>query len=405
MIKYYDNSIFVGYIKQLLHEFNLPRASVYKDGMKIFNGNFYIKDNNIYKCVNNDLVRISNYKYNKKYLNFTTNLVLKNNLYDVETHKYLGEFLRFYRDYKNIDLMSMYNCFTNEFPRNLNITIKDKTDTTIDTFITKNSEVKIYMVPVKHGQTYTIAMDCDKTIACFCGYYDNNNILTFDGVENEYLSSYKSFANIRFSKPFSQNTKTYTAEDGTSKLIYTNTGTLYKTPELTSDNNKYKDKLYMFLKVPANNSSSIVILEGDYTKNCDTYIDDDNKLHLSDKLFVYKVPTEDENVMDIRGNYDYISLLGLIQLNTQQVLLLSDRLVEYLTQMAVDSNSESYNIKRLQQTISNYKELENDDMGVWKESLRKQLYEIISEKDLNIKYTDILSYLDKDIEKELGGIE
>ena len=36
MIKFNDNNIYVGYIKQLLKDFNLPRCQVYKEELSNF---------------------------------------------------------------------------------------------------------------------------------------------------------------------------------------------------------------------------------------------------------------------------------------------------------------------------------------------------------------------------------
>ena len=121
MYKFNEETIAVGYIKQLLHSFNLPKCKLFKttneaiDYYKNLSSVALIKN---YKNNSNYLVWINNgkiekeksYSYNHEYLNITGKMNLFNGLYDSRTHIYLGNYLRFLRDYNNINLMSLYNC-------------------------------------------------------------------------------------------------------------------------------------------------------------------------------------------------------------------------------------------------------------------------------------------------------
>lgn len=139
MFKFNNNHIATGYIKQLLASFNLPTYKVYtrefeqyKDAHGVEDpriaasvpkdGNTYpdhmcyvnyIKDGLVQRYDGLNWIPTQyHYHYNKKELNKTKNLKIRNNLYDSYTHEYLGEYLRFQRDYNNLDLMPLYNCFS-----------------------------------------------------------------------------------------------------------------------------------------------------------------------------------------------------------------------------------------------------------------------------------------------------
>ena len=107
------------------------------------------------------------YTYGQKILNYTKNLQIQNTVYDSYTHEYLGDYLRFHRDFANINLMPLYNCFSNRacphldlsFTLGNNYEVKFKTDQSLETTL-----YKYYMVPVKFFKNYTIAIDSSASI-------------------------------------------------------------------------------------------------------------------------------------------------------------------------------------------------------------------------------------------------
>lgn len=273
MFKFNSNHIMTGQIKQILNSFNLPSYKVYTaqhykyfldhgvESPELSDG-LYIKWDRIFEYKNGKWSKdLDTYGYNNKYLNQTRTLPITNNIYDSITHEYLGDFLRFQRDYLGIDLMPLYNCFSNHVCPDLSISINTKepatkkiTDTVVtktipavldpltnevlvpeytyeepettldpgkDTkikraFWTKNKDFIIYMVPVKFFKDYTIAIDCSTGIEICCGLYqeyleelDEKQILVGGQINlppvdmSQYISdrTYKKFASLRYNEP------------------------------------------------------------------------------------------------------------------------------------------------------------------------------------------------------------
>ena len=281
MFKFNSNHIITGQIKQILNAFNLPSYKIYKakhykyylESLKLkgtkderplespeLADGLYIKQNIIKEYKNGKWGKdLDTYGYNNKYLNITKNFPIVNNLYDSDTHEYLGEFLRFQRDYLGIDLMPLYNCFSNRVCNNLNISInasyqtvettdEDEVITSPDiidpltkeviipgykyttkkkvvkeeqykikkAFYTKDKDFIIYMLPIKFFEKYTIAMDCAVGAEICCGLYDSyleelDDDRAYVGGQNllpqvemsQYTSdmTYKKFSTLRFNNP------------------------------------------------------------------------------------------------------------------------------------------------------------------------------------------------------------
>ena len=195
------------------------------------------------------------YLYNKKYLNRTKNLKIDNNVYDAYTHEYLGDYLRFQRDYNNLDLMPLYNCFSNTVCTNLDFTV-ETSKMVSGVFKSTDQNYKIYMVPVKLFKNYTIAIECRAYIEVFCGLYDTSlSNLVNKGKKFELLPriTYTFFNSTQFNKPV-----LYDKLANIRELLNND-------DEKLSDIGQHEQNLKLFIKIPSNVKSSITILEGDFT--------------------------------------------------------------------------------------------------------------------------------------------
>ena len=196
---------------------------------------------------NSNIFLTTGYVYNLKVKNYTKNLKITNNIYDSYTHEYLGDYLRFQRDYRKINLMPLYNCFSNRVCPYLDVEFAK--DGYTATFDTTDSHYKIYMVPIKLFKKYTIAIDCFDSVEMCCGLYgkyqydEKYDILMQD--------TYICYTNMQFNKP----------------VLFDKALSLdkYAAPFDTLELAQHEDDLKLFIKLPYNNKSSITILEGDYT--------------------------------------------------------------------------------------------------------------------------------------------
>jgi hypothetical protein len=328
-MKTFNNSdLFTGYLKQLLHEFNLPKIKVYTTDHQQYRDTYkteridilgtveatpddktyssalsdstsavtrnvryfpYIRNGEIQEYVNNEWQNIREninktvkyrtentkattitnatplppyrYVYGDKILNYTKNLKINSNVYDSYTHEYLGDYLRFHRDFLKLNLMPLYNCFSNRACDKLKLqwTIGDSATVR---FNSSDPDFKIYMLPIKLFQKYTIAIDSETPIEMCCGIYGD-----YQDKRDKFARlphyTYKRVAKCTFSQPFLYegllHNETKTAPDFVDKLL-----------EDTADKNALIElaqnecDLKLFLKVPINNTSTIVVLEGDY---------------------------------------------------------------------------------------------------------------------------------------------
>jgi hypothetical protein len=313
--------------------------------------------------------------------------------------------------------MPLYNCFSNracphldfEIPVGNTYSAKFKTDQSFESTL-----YKYYMVPVKFFKNYTIAIDSMEDIELCCCLYDayyneGTNNAEFNNIPK---LTYQCLSSMQFSNP----------------ILYTklqNLNSILLNPEDTSDLCQHEDELKLILKIPANNKSSIVILEGDYTTYNDsiaratsttiyTTRQDENGNEVQDEKTVYHKTLKEVNKTVI--NYEepracefladkLITPLQLLRMNTGESYPFADRLIEYLVGNAITLQEPiEDNVIRVKKVISKncnpeiyYVDASN---GVWEPILQCLIYDYINEhQNLNDINHDILGFVDKDVEK------
>ena len=392
MIKLNDNNIFIGHIKQLLKDFNLPSCTIITEDNadeNFVSGKHYIKGSQLYLSDGEgSLVRKITYNYGKKYLNLTSNLEINNLIYDRETHRYLGKYLRFLRDQKHVDLMSMYNCFDGEtFSKNITITIDNDNE-----IVFKNDDNYIvYQIPITLN-ALNLKMFDGREIQL--GVYIDANDTYVEG------STKKSCRDFVLEK-------TYKTMRTTSIFKYDALVTLLQSlKNPTSINTILKDfilnnvdKMYLLVKVLKSDLKSMVILE------------DSKEYEYVDSKSVWQKPRASTIIK-------YPTLQVFPQLFSNENLdnnyLLADRLVEYLTENVICPLSNMHDINRFHAVVDENPTklpIKSTDRiyGYWtKSDTNNVIYLMQTNKDYIYNIYDMLGYVDKDIEnlirKELDDV-
>lgn len=296
--------------------------------------------------------------YSEKY-------VSKNTYYDSETHIMLGRYLRYVSNMTNINLMPYYNCFCNKIINNYSLSINSYSNT-IDINNNHKEQYVVYAVPVKLGKTYTIAMDSKTNVLMRTCFYDDSGVMTFNAGD---LSDPMILSSFNYSKSFgamSFNHPVYVTIPKTMNKISMRSASYLK---------QYENNLYLFIQTEKNNTSSIVVLEGEYTnKSSSKYIVGDNDV----------------------GAFTYPSLLLF---NSHKNFAFSDRLIEYLLQNVISTSDQiSNNIT----TVTEYMKLDDAQKGIWDSRIISKSFKYLHNtyEDVSLPY-DISGFIDKTIEKEI----
>lgn len=294
MYKFNNENIITGYIKQLLHSINLPTCKVFNSIDKMveyfdsYEGVAIVKkykDNSDYLVYikNKEIVNAIPYAFNRYYKNITKTLSLHNNIYDTKTHEYLGDYLRFLRDYKNINLMSLYNCYSANF-------------------LTDN-KYKYILIPAKYNTIYSLAID-GKNISYYFGFDTD-----LKQIKNHFESN-RNIINIKncsFNNPVA-----------IESLI----------------DNIFKESLYkLIIRIPLINTNSICVLEGIESKNTDEILNNNKYIKIQanfDKNDL-NINYNNVNIDRLASNFELLSSKA----NNNYSYPFADKLIEYLTNMTI----------------------------------------------------------------------
>lgn len=401
MQKFFTNTMESKFIKYILRNTPIPNILTANDGEYLIKDCAYLYRDKFIKCTKDGYMHSENvddraeyeevyqhrFEFGDMNTQFTENYISKYNFYDADTHYMLGRYLRCYRDICGIDLMPFYNCFNYKILTDLHL---DNT-AELPVVLEENKSKKVLAIPVKFNKTYTVAISSSETVLIKPIIYGTlgmiKNVSTFPNAGIKYITdAIKAFS-----------VKQYGIEYKSDKLISL-VSSSFNTPFTFKIDNKnidanipanilqgYESSLYMVIQVPANNESSIVVLEGDYTNTTAKHIVN---------------PQDIEDLSHARMNEMLVSNLALLYLNDNNIYAFSDRLLEYLTLNAIDKNEElTDNIKWAQEKTkfpAKYK-------GVWSNEFRYFLYNSylnLKDRDV-ISKKDITGNIDKDVERAI----
>ena len=414
MQQFYTNTIESKFIKDLIATTPLPTIDTLYKGKWIVPGCYYITDCNIVKAnhitddeafqfdpdnFSSQLTIISPYKFDSSYPGFTSTYSSINDGYDSKTHYYLGNYLRCIRDLHDINLMPFYNCYNGEYVTDIFINTSTTTTIANGTEVTtiKHSIIqsdpnvrgkKVVSIPVKFGETYSIFVDCGTEVEIMCGFYGNKGYISPTQTPAVEIKTENKYASLRYTS----------FRDGFT----------YTTPKPEKSTYPYTRFLKMFIQLPLNTESSIVVLEGDYTTKNIPYsiveipLDKKNEKKLTVAIDTF--PTK------VKQSQTLLSDLSLNQIASTVSYAFSDRLIEYLTYNVITSEETiTQNISRVQQYASslinaklNHTEPFNMSLStpdVWDTKLQTYLFNLAKESKYIQNKLDLTGYVDKDVEQ------
>lgn len=417
-------STYSNVIKNLLAMTYLPLIRSVREGDYICMDRLYIFRCDIIKCTSSGYIgkelylanspiakweRIGEFHFGDKDGKLSTNYVSNAEGYDYKTHERLGQYLRNLRDMYGLNLMPLYNCFSNQPFENHII----KNNRIIKT--SEDNNTKIYKIPIRFNQDYTVCIE-NLGITTFAPAFirynsllKQNNTQYGNGVDvtNQYIALHSydnitSVANLSFGRPFKirfnnrpeiKKFKVLSSFVSDDILKYRFYPVEY---EITDENcrlfDEVEDHLYLLIQVPKVFNQNIVVLEGDYTEL--------ESQKIVDGLFRDKLP-------DFLYDAFYTHDLNLMTHTSTEPRPFSPTLVEFLLWNAI-CNLDTINndMDRLSVMLSDKYLPYTDDIfynypNFWVARYRQIISDYINENSTNV-IQDNLGYVTRNIEEYLS---
>ena len=331
LYKFFEDTLAGRFIKHLLRSECIPRFKVIQDEDYLIVDRCYLYQGMIIKCIKSGVFKhtpedtlypsshlypsidiypgLYTTKYNElilgryiclKYYDSADMLAQynyhsKHLWHDSDTHYHLGEYLRYLKAEKGLNLLPYYNCFNYKSTLNLKSTDNVKI----------RNDKKYLLVPVKFNRTYTIALNSKAA-------FQIQGILYNDFLGNYYLTPSKLRCNnATFNSPF----------------IFTTCNPIEAVENNEIETGFHERDFHLLFELDSDNETGLVVLEGDYRNS----------------------------TRDVITSYPHMSTpanLSLLKVDNGISYAYSSRLVEYLLHHVIcDFDQVSDNIRRVQEQL------------------------------------------------------
>lgn len=383
---FYRDDIISGYICELLRTTNVPLVDVVQNSLERNYEGFFIEKGNIVENIltGNKIERVLKFPYTpgKPYKGLTFSYESPNTVYTSTLHYFLGRYLRYLRDVYELNLMHLYNCFSNEFISDVVLN-----DTSYE--ISSNNSYRVAILPIRLNQTYTIAIECPEDYKILPLIYGPQGILNLS-VDNNYPFKTLHKAS-NFSSPYlySLDQSFLSMSDSEMRVLKSQ---IY-------NNQRY---LKLVIQLPRDNTSSITILEGDYVNIP------------SKSIFSLKTEKPAAPLLEIPTpeiNKILLTTPELLSVNDNKYHAFNTKLIEYISNNAITHCDKIENdILRVQEAASDGEGIrwsgfsrtrlspEFYTKDVWNNNLRYYIYSNSIDSDLIANKHDIDGFITKDVE-------